>query len=341
MNILRLLPLLLLPGFNAGAQTAPNAGRPPLISLEIPDSLYPARLWLATGTGVVVYSAAMVGLNQAWYADYPRSSFHTFNDMREWMQMDKMGHWLMSYNESRWIGDGARWTGMNHQQSAWAGFAGGQIIQTSLEVLDGYSSEWGFSWGDIAFNLLGSGLYLGQELGWHDQRIVMKMSAWPVTYPDTRIYPYTPAGSDQWTILEQRADELYGTGPVNLFLKNYNTLVVWASVNPRSFGAPEWIPPWLNVAAGMGADNLFAGFGYEWDAEKNCEGPDCVRYRLDSEVYPRTRQFYLSLDVDLRRIRVRNRALRALLGMVNIIKVPSPTLMINTEGKVRFYPVFF
>jgi hypothetical protein len=285
----------------------------------------------------------MIGLNQAWYADYPRSSFHTFNDMDEWMQMDKMGHALMAYNEARWVADGARWTGLNHRQAAWAGFAGSQLIQTSLEVLDGYSAEWGFSWGDIAFNLLGSGLYLGQELGWRDQRIVLKMSAWPVTYPDTRIYPYTPAGSDQWTTLQDRADDLYGTGPVNLFLKNYNTLVVWASVNPRSFSRnPDgWMPPWLNVAVGMGADNLFAGTGYEWDAQKGCEGPECVRYRLDPEVYPRTRQFYLSLDVDLRRIRVRNRALKALLGVVNIIKVPSPTLMVTTEGQVRFYPVFF
>ena len=315
----------------------------PLLSLQPADTLHKARFWTALGAGTAAYGAAMAGLYKSWYAAYPAGRFHSFDDLREWNQMDKMGHFLMSYNESRWVSAGARWVGFKPKKAAWLGFAGGQLIQTSLEVFDGFSTQWGFSWSDIGFNLLGSGLFLGQELGWGEQRISLKMSAWPVQYPTDRIYPAAPAGSDQWTTLRHRADDLYGTGPVNLFLKNYNTLVVWASVNPRAFlgeRAP-WLPRWLNIAAGMGADNLFAGFGYDWPADKNCTGPDCLTYRISPEAYPRTRQFFLSLDVDLTRIPVRSRFLRSLFDVVNILKFPAPTLEWNNRGKVIFHPIYF
>lgn len=317
--------------------------KPPLFSLQPADSLHQGRFWLALGTGTATYAAAMTGLYQSWYADYPAGRFHTFNDAGEWNQMDKMGHWLMSYNESRWVYGGARWTGLNQRSAAWLGFAGGQLIQTSFEVFDGFSSQWGFSWSDVGFNLLGSGLFLGQQLGWGEQRIVLKMSALPVKYSDAPIYPTQPVGSTAQTSLQQRADELYGTSPVSLFLKNYNTLVVWASVNPRSF-LPErapWLPPWLNIAVGMGADNLFAGYGYEWQADKNCTGPDCVRYRLEEQDYPRTRQFFLSLDLDFTRLGVKNRFLRSVLGVVNILKFPAPALELTSRGRLTFHPIYF
>lgn len=312
-------------------------------SLQTPDSLHAGRLWTAAGLGGALYATALLGLNQSWYADYPRGPFHTFNDWREWNQMDKMGHSLMAYQESRWLFAGARWTGLPERRAAWLGIAGSQIIQTSIEVLDGFSTEWGFSWSDVGFNLLGSGLFLAQQLGWGEQRIQLKMSAWPVRQPDARIYPVSPVGSQQWTTLAERSRALYGTGPASLFLKNYNALVVWASVNPRAF-LPEraaWWPRWLNLAAGLGADNLYAGTGYTWQADKQCAGPDCVRYALDPAVYPRTRQFFLSLDVDVARLGIRSRFWRTLLGTVSLFKFPAPALEVTSRGKLRFHPFFF
>jgi len=341
--------LLLLLALSAHTQptTAPTQNSKPetqnFFSLQPADSLHKPRLWAGLATGTVLYGAAMISLHNDWYANYPSKHFHSFNDFGEWNQMDKMGHWLMSYNESRWIFFFFRWTGIKPRTSAWLGFAGSQLIMTSLEVFDGFSSQWGFSWSDMGFNLLGSGMFLAQELGWGEQRITMKMSAWPNSYPSERITPVSPAGSDGFTTLQQRSDALYGTGPVSLFLKNYNALTVWASVNPRAF-FPEratWLPRWLNVAVGMGADNIFVGEGYEWKGNRNCQGPDCDIYRLDPARYPRTRQFYLSLDIDLTRLGIRNRFLRTLAGAINIIKIPAPTLEFTDRGAVRFHPLFF
>jgi hypothetical protein len=48
----------------------------------------------------IVYGA-LVGLNQLWYADYPKSDFHFINDNAEWLQMDKAGHIYSSYHLGR------------------------------------------------------------------------------------------------------------------------------------------------------------------------------------------------------------------------------------------------
>ena len=46
------------------------------------------------------YSAAMIGLNEVWYSDFPRSDFHFFNDNREWKQLDKVGHFYSAFHLS-------------------------------------------------------------------------------------------------------------------------------------------------------------------------------------------------------------------------------------------------
>ncbi len=319
------------------------AQQPRFFSLQPADTLHKPRLWAAVGTGTAVYGAALVGLHRDWVASSSSKHFHTIDDLHDWNQMDKMGHWLMSYNESRWLYAGARWAGVKPRSAAWLGFAGSQLIMTTLEVFDGYADKWGFSWSDMGFNVLGSGMFLAQQIGWGEQRFVMKVSAWPKTYASDRIYPYSPAGSDGSTTLQDRSEALYGSGLISLFLKNYNANTVWVSANPRSLLGERaaWMPRWLNIAVGMGADNLFAAQGYEWKGNLNCEGPDCDVYRLDAALYPRTRQFYLSFDVDLTRLGIRNRFLRTLAGALNIIKIPAPALEVTDRGGVRLHPLFF
>ena len=50
------------------------------------------RVWLIAGINAVAYGGTLIALNNAWYKDYPKTSFHTFNDSKEWLQMDKVGH---------------------------------------------------------------------------------------------------------------------------------------------------------------------------------------------------------------------------------------------------------
>lgn len=308
-----------------------------LLSLEPVDSLQKVRFWTATAAGSGIYVGSLVWLNRAWYADFPRTDFHFFNDNREWLQMDKLGHFFTTYSDARLTGAAARWTGLSQRRSAWVGFGIGHFLQGTFEVLDGFSSSYGFSWGDVGCNVLGGGLFLGQELGWREQRIVVKMSGWPVRYDQSPIYS---VDNQHVTTLSARAEELYGSGFVNLFLKNYNTLNIWTSVNLRSFSPRKEsskMPPWLNLAVGYGSNNLFRGEPiYEWNDPKTG-----ALFKIDPLKYPRERQFFLSPDIDLRRIRVKNRFLKALLGAANVFKIPAPALEITSGGRVRFHAIHF
>jgi len=296
------------------------------------DTFHPTRFWVTVGGGAAIYSAASLGLYHAWYKGYELTGFHTFDDWGEWRHMDKAGHLFTAHMESSLAFKGALWTGMDRKAAAWTGAGVGMLLQTTIEVMDGFSAKWGFSWSDMAFNTLGSGLFLGQELAWQEQRIVMKTSYTEPRYPTA---PILSVDGNHSTTLLARARELYGVSYPERFIKGYNGLTIWASVNPASFFPkernPAFLPRWLNVAGGYGAGNLFGGFENRWEV-------DGVEFRLDDQLYPRYSRYYLSLDVDFTRIRTRSPVLKTLFSVVNWLKVPAPALEYNSLGRVRFHP---
>lgn len=298
------------------------------------DTLNKGRFYTCVAGGAATYAAFSVGLYNTWYKDYELVGFHTFNDGGEWMQMDKAGHFLTTFTETRLLYSGARWTGMKPRASAWTAFAVANFLQGTLETMDGFSSKWGFSWWDAGFNLMGSGLFTAQQLAWDEQRILVKASS---TYrPHYSNEPLISLDGNVQTSVLSRADDLYGYSLAESFLKDYNALTVWASVNVRSFAAEDskW-PAWLNVAVGYGAENLFGGFANDWEDDNG------AKFSLDTDLYPRYRQFYLSPDIDLSRLPVRSRFVKALLGIANFIKIPAPALEVNTLGKVKLHALFW
>lgn len=323
-NVCWKLPILL---FLALFLASPLSGQKEELEFwDVPDSLHKGRFLAAAGTGVVVYSAALISFNELWYKEYPRTSFHFFNDMKEWQQMDKAGHMFTTYFESDWVFHIARWTGMNRKSSIWTGALVATGLQATIEILDGFSSEWGFSPYDFAFNLAGAGFWAGQQAGWNEQRIRMKVSSTHRTYPGDPIMG-VPSGT---TTLTERTDDLFGENLLQSFLKDYNAQTIWMSFNVHAFLKNESrFPDWLNLAVGYGAENMFGGFENKWEADGNT-------FETSAQEYPRYRQFILSPDIDLSRIKVKSKALKALLGMVNIFKFPAPALLFKGNGGVKW-----
>lgn len=297
-----------------------------------PDSFRSARFWPVAAGGTIVYGAVSYGLYHTWYKQYALGGFRTFNDSREWMQMDKMGHLLTTYTEARLIYAGARWTGMSPAKSRLTAGIVASLLQGTVEVMDGLSANWGFSWSDIAANTAGMALFVAQDALWQEQKLRLKLSANSRPYPSIPVVSTTGnAQSD----LAARGRDLYGVSYIERALKDYNTMTIWLSGNLHGLGAgPHW-PQWLNLSLGYGAHNLYGGFENEWTDEAGNQ------YLLDPQLFPRYRQWYLSPDIDLSRIPVRKPWLRAVLGTLNFIKFPAPTLSYSRIEGLRAHWVYF
>jgi hypothetical protein len=270
----------------------------------LPDSISHKRQRLVGGLSIAAYGGSLLMLNQAWYSQYDRTSFHTFDDSGEWLQVDKTGHAWSAYNLSRASTAAWRWTGMPEKKAVWVGSLSGFTYLTAIEVLDAYSESWGWSWADMAANASGSLLFALQESGWKEQRIQFKFSAHRIDYE--------PA-------LQSRAGDLFGRTLPERLLKDYNGQTYWFSFNLKSFAPQTRLPSWLNLSVGYGASGLYGGFA-------NIAYDDHGDLVFDRRDIQRRRQWYLSPDIDLTKIKTRSKFLKTSFSVLNAIKIPAPAL---------------
>ncbi len=289
----------------------------------------PKRFYTAAATGAVLYTAAVIGFNEAWYKDHERTGFHLFNDWGEWKNMDKFGHGFTAYFETELCHRAAIWTGLRPKKAIWTAAALGTLLQSTVEILDAYSARWGFSIYDMAYNLAGVGLYTAQELLWSEQMIRLKVSSTQRSYLSNQ---YGLGGSAN--LVAERANALFGSHFLERFLKDYNAQTIWISANPhRLFNAPS--PRWLNIAIGIGSENLFGGFQNQWFI-----GDDTI-FELPADDFPRYRQWYLAPDIDWTRIKTRSKWLNTAFRILNFFKLPSPAIEVNSLGKWHWHWLYF
>lgn len=286
------------------------------------DSLNKPRLKTLIGTSTALIAGSFVLLNDAWYKDYPRSRFHFFNDNAEWLQMDKVGHVYSAYNEGLAMMHALEWAGVSQRKAAWGGFLTGTSFQLTIEILDGFSSEWGFSPGDFTANEIGAGMLIAQEYAWREQRIHLKFSSHRVNYPPD-------------PLIQARIADLYGNSLPQRTLKDYNGQTYWLSINLAAFlGKNTAVPKWLNLALGYGAEGMYGAVNNTW-TDKKTNTP------VDLSKDPRHRQFYLSFDADLSKINTKSAFLKTVFHLVNTIKLPFPALEYNGLGKFELHPFYF
>jgi hypothetical protein len=298
---------------------------------DIPTTLHHGRFWTATAVGTVSYGGALISLNELWYKQYPRTSFHFFNDGKEWLEMDKAGHMFTAYFEADWTHGVSRWIGMKKSSSILASTLVAFGLQATIETLDGFSSQWGFSLYDLSSNIAGCSLWAGQQMLWGEQRIRMKVSSTFRKYPDELIF----GSFSGFTTLKTRTNDVFGKNIFETFLKDYNAQTIWVSVNIHSFLKEESkFPKWLNIAFGYGAENMFGGFENSWKIDDNT-------YVLNESKYPRYRQLFISPDIDLSKIPIKGRFLKTIVSMANIFKIPAPALVLNGKGGVKWKWMYY
>ena len=276
------------------------------------DTLNIKRLKTVIGSEAIIYTGTMIGLSQLWYKNEPSTTFHYFNDNQQWLYMDKVGHAMTSYSIGKTGYEALRWSGVNDKKSILFGGTLGFAFLSSVEVFDGFSKGWGFSLGDMAANFLGSGMFIAQQLGWKDQRILLKYSFYPTDYASKR-------------------PNMLGGNFLQQSLKDYNGQTYWLSVNVSSFLNDESkFPKWFNVAVGYGADGLLGGSDNKFISNNQY---------FDYSDIKRQNQFYLSLDVDITRIKTKNKFVACLFQTFGFIKFPFPALLFEESGNIKILPV--
>ena len=95
----------------------------------------------------------------------------------------------------------------------------------------------------------------------------------------------------------------------------------WLSANIQTFFKKSKVPNFLNIAIGYGVENL-----------------DNSTSNSNNEQY---RQLFLSLDVDLTRIKTKSHLLKTLFSVFNTIKVPSPTIEFSRNNQLKWHFIYF
>jgi hypothetical protein len=256
-------------------------------------------------------AGSLVYLNQVWYSQYNTGKFHYFDDSQEWLQMDKAGHFHSTFQISNLTMKAFDWAGFNTKQKLFIGGTLGYGYMTAIEIMDGYSNGWGFSWADMGANTLGTALAISQEAAWKEQRFNLKIGFHPTEYA-----AYNPA--------------LLGKNLSEQILKDYNGQTYWLSVSPFTFiKSDRKLPKWLALSFGYGADGMVGAY---YNTVTDDEG-NIIPFK-------RTRQYYFSLDIDLSKIKTRYKFVNAILNSINILKIPAPTLEFQ-NGRTKFYYLYF
>lgn len=235
-----LIPILLLifvsPCRGAGLRDNVPVDSVVAVTSDSLTSIRPLRLALVGGITAGGFIAGHVFLTNLWWkGEQSRFHFNWRDDWRYALGADKVGHAVTPYIGTDIYRQAFEWTGMSHRASLW--LAGGLVsaYTTYIEIRDGFSAEWGFSWGDFAANNIGIGWRVAEEYQPWMTNVRFKVSYWP--------------------------SKAFRSGAYGSIVDDYESTYHWASLNVDAL-LPEtwrvWWPDFLNVAVGHSVKGIAA-----------------------------------------------------------------------------------
>lgn len=269
-------------------------------------------IWTSGAIGAT-WAGSIISLKSIWYKDNWTNNFKTFDDSKQWLGMDKAGHFYTGNLITKNISSIYRWSGVNRETSLLIGSAVAFGYLGSLEVLDGFSDQWGFSWADIGSNAIGIAWYAAQELIWKEQRLKLKVSAHLTDYAQ-----YRP--------------QVLGSTFSERLLKDYNGQTYWISVTPSQFtNNSSFLPKWLSFSFGYSIDEKLHG---DLNIYHHIDSPSGVK------TFHAKSQYLFSLDVDFEQFTPKRKWIGTLFKVINHVKLPFPALIFNGE-QLTVNPLYF
>ena len=267
------------------------------------DSITKKNIILSS-TALGATSLSYFGLYNLWYKKYPQTSFHFFNDLDEWNHMDKMGHVFSSYQVARKSHLFLDKKNIEHPLEK--SYFYSLFFMMGIEVLDGFSTEWGFSNYDLISNFIGTGLFYIQEKKFNTQFLKLKFSS--------HLSPYATC----------RPTLLGNSFPENIF-KDYNGQTYWITFDFNTRIQQKFkIFKYINLALGYSIDG-FTG-------ARNNSNLNCV----ECNNLIRQSQYLLSFDLDLTEIETKNKFLKLFFNTFSIIKFPAPAVLIQNKSQFKW-----
>lgn len=221
--------------------------------------------------------------------------------------MDKAGHFVTAYHLTRINSSFLERNGFPRNKAlAYSSFIM-MGYMTGIEILDGFSPQYGASFSDLGANSLGLLCYYLQS-----RSNSLDMFTFKFSFQRSGLAEYRP--------------ELLGKNLSEQILKDYNSQTYWISVNPGEVFGWKKFPKWLNVAGGYGATGLLGG---KSNASINLDGMSIPEFK-------RERQWSLSLDLNITRFfGVNSRATRYF-QFVSFLKIPLPGVQFSAHQGPRW-----
>ena len=249
-------------------------------------------------------SFSYFGLYNLWYKKYPQTSFHFFNDLEEWNYMDKTGHIFSSYQVARKSHLFLERKNIENpiEKSCFYSL----FFMLGIEVLDGFSTEWGFSNYDLISNFIGTGLFYIQEKKFNNQFLKLKFSSHLSPYAT-----YRPT--------------LLGNNFSERIFKDYNGQTYWITIDLNTKIQEKFkLFKYINIALGYSIDG-FTG-------ARNNPNLNCI----ECNNLIRQSQYLLSFDLDLTEIETKNKFLFFFFNTFLIIKFPAPAVLMQNKSRFKW-----
>lgn len=198
------------------------------------DTLNKAKLYFLGGTTAAAFVYGYAIQNTIWWKG-SKTEFH-FNFNQDWnyaLGADKFGHFFFGTAITKIYSNAFMWSGMNRKKSLLYSGLLAFSYQTFIEIRDGFSEGYGFSWGDFAANTLGA------------------------LYPNLQ-YKY-PALKNFNFKLSFFPSERFKNGSNRYILDDYESTYNWLSINFRNFlpnRIRKYIPKFIAFSIGHSVKKL-------------------------------------------------------------------------------------
>ncbi|MGC8748262.1 MAG: DUF2279 domain-containing protein [Candidatus Kapaibacteriota bacterium] len=279
-------------------------------SIKDTTKIKPIQTTIFFGSYAGIFVLQHIGQMQTIWKN--RGEFHIAEDGKYAMYIDKAGHFYGTFLSSYVLSQSLLESGFSYNWAVGIGGLLGLGYTTYVEILDGFSKDWGFSPSDFYADVGGAVFFY--------------------------LYSYIPFFQNftpKFMYFPPRWFNAYSRKPSTMFIDDYSAHTFWLSINIHNLLPKEWknyFPRWLDLSVGVAVRNLCDPLNPANNCNPNVSEP----------VFPYVwgnRKLIFALDYDLVKLLPDGSSFwNWLKQSLNYFKLPSPAIEVGHP--TRFYILY-